>query len=490
MKKICEKIGFNDDNIQFIGYSGYTGQNILNRYEDEDKLKINKMEWYKGGTLLESLNKIKPPKRPFDKPLIISISGVYKITGVGNVLCGKILSGYLKTGMELSLNCYESNEKSNTHSIQIDSSFISKSVNESENNYKSYKHEEKIQNRNKKENNDNSINENGESNQNFKMFSFDIIKSIEKNWINLQKINIKEETIEYIENIRNEKFKKEKNDNINEIKEETKHEGKIINDFIKNEIQLNDEKNKENNNIISSDKNLKNIRNIEKEEYEISKNEPKLLGEKKTDDLSNIKNNNKNENQSEEDIFPKDKGKYKENYINIKIITNKKTKSNENKRYYGINNDENENPLNINIKEENNRENVGKNIYLRNRKNKNKEDIKKTLSIDKNNNYENKDNLEKDNNIEFINGLQKISKYNNKKTVQKENKSDLFELENLGNKDLFKTRNRKKNIYSNDKKSHTLSTKHNKLKNKIIIIFKFQIYFHQQVSIVRKNYLL
>ena len=106
MKKMCEKIGFNDDNIQFIGYSGYTGQNLLNRYEDEDKLKINKMEWYKGGTLLESLNKIKPPKRPFDKPLIISISGVYKITGVGNVLCGKILSGYLKTGMELSLNCY------------------------------------------------------------------------------------------------------------------------------------------------------------------------------------------------------------------------------------------------------------------------------------------------------------------------------------------------------------------------------------------------
>ena len=76
------------------------------------------MEWYKGGTLLESLNKIKPPKRPFDKPLISSISGSYKITGVGSVLCGKILSGYLKTGMELSLNYYESNAKSKCNSIK------------------------------------------------------------------------------------------------------------------------------------------------------------------------------------------------------------------------------------------------------------------------------------------------------------------------------------------------------------------------------------
>ena len=364
----------------------------------------------------------------------------------------------------LSFDEDESNEKSDTHSIQIDSSFISKSVNESENNYNYYKQEEKIENRNKKEKNDNSINENGEKNQNFKMFSFDIVKTIEKNLSNLQKINKKEETIEYIENIRNEKFKKEKKDNINEITETNKFEEKIINDDIKNEIQLNDGKNKENNNIIYTDKNIKNI---EKEEYEINKNDKKLLGEKKTDDLSNIKNNNKNENQSEKDIFSKVKGKYKENYNNIKIIKNKKTESNENKRYYDINNDENENHLNINIKKENNRENVEKNIYLRNRKNKNKEDIKKTLSINKNDNYENKDNLEKDNNIEFINELQKISKYNNKKIEQKENEKDLFELENLGNKDLFKTRNRKKNIYSNDKKSHTLSIKHNKLKNKI-----------------------
>ena len=101
MTNLCKIIGFNINNIQFVPYSGYTGQNLVNKHEDEDIFENNKMNWYKGKTLVESFDEIKPPKRNFDGPLEISICNVYKITGIGTVIKGKILSGQLKINMEL-----------------------------------------------------------------------------------------------------------------------------------------------------------------------------------------------------------------------------------------------------------------------------------------------------------------------------------------------------------------------------------------------------
>ena len=95
MIDICENIGFNIDNIQFIPYSGYTGLNLINNYEDDDILQTKKMAWYKGKTLFESLDEIKPVKRNFDGPLKISIFNIYRIIGIGTVAVGKILSGNL-----------------------------------------------------------------------------------------------------------------------------------------------------------------------------------------------------------------------------------------------------------------------------------------------------------------------------------------------------------------------------------------------------------
>ena len=100
---LCLNIGFNKNNIQVIAYSGYTGHNLINRYEDEDNTHINHMNWYKGKTLIESLDELKPHKRNFDSPLIISIFYRYKITGVGAVLEGKILSGKLEKDTNLCI---------------------------------------------------------------------------------------------------------------------------------------------------------------------------------------------------------------------------------------------------------------------------------------------------------------------------------------------------------------------------------------------------
>lgn len=45
MRNLCQKIGYNIDNIQFIAYSGLTGHNLVNNNEDKDLLQINKMIW-------------------------------------------------------------------------------------------------------------------------------------------------------------------------------------------------------------------------------------------------------------------------------------------------------------------------------------------------------------------------------------------------------------------------------------------------------------
>ena len=36
MVKFIKKQGFMPDDLQFIGYSGYTGQNLVERYDDND----------------------------------------------------------------------------------------------------------------------------------------------------------------------------------------------------------------------------------------------------------------------------------------------------------------------------------------------------------------------------------------------------------------------------------------------------------------------
>ena len=119
MQNLCENIGFNINNIQFIPYSGFTGQNLVNKYEDEDNNKNNKMNWYKGNTLLESLDELKPPKRNFNGPLRISVFCADKISGVGTVLSGKILSGNLNTEKELCISKRDKIIKEQTPSIEI-----------------------------------------------------------------------------------------------------------------------------------------------------------------------------------------------------------------------------------------------------------------------------------------------------------------------------------------------------------------------------------
>jgi len=86
-----KKTGFQEKNINTVAYSGFVGDNLIERSD--------KMPWYKGDTLLEALDRLEPPVRPLDKPLRLPLQDVYKITGVGTVPVGRVETGIIKPGM-------------------------------------------------------------------------------------------------------------------------------------------------------------------------------------------------------------------------------------------------------------------------------------------------------------------------------------------------------------------------------------------------------
>mmetsp|Transcript_6382 Transcript_6382/g.13914 ORF Transcript_6382/g.13914 Transcript_6382/m.13914 type:complete len:454 (-) Transcript_6382:122-1483(-) len=102
--KMLQMIGFKPKKVPFIPYSGFNGDNLVE--------KSDKAPWYKGWeanrgpkqkvtgfTLLDALNDfITPPERFPDKPLRLPVSNVYNIKGVGQIIAGTIEQGTLKPG--------------------------------------------------------------------------------------------------------------------------------------------------------------------------------------------------------------------------------------------------------------------------------------------------------------------------------------------------------------------------------------------------------
>jgi len=90
-QEFLKKIGFNPTNIPFVPISGFQGDNMIE--------KSPNLTWYKGNTLLETLDTLTPPARPTEKPLRLPLQDVYKIGGIGTVPVGRVETGVLKPGM-------------------------------------------------------------------------------------------------------------------------------------------------------------------------------------------------------------------------------------------------------------------------------------------------------------------------------------------------------------------------------------------------------
>ena len=99
-ENLLKEIGYNLEQVPIIPVSGWTGDNLVTHSTN--------MKWYKGQTLMEALDSLKPPQSATaDKlPLRIPIQKVYKFKGVGTVPIGRVETGILKQGDKVVVEPY------------------------------------------------------------------------------------------------------------------------------------------------------------------------------------------------------------------------------------------------------------------------------------------------------------------------------------------------------------------------------------------------
>jgi len=86
--KQLKLVGYKIEDITFVAGASFPGDNVAKKSEH--------MPWYKGITLLESLDTLKEPQKPTQLPLRLPIQDVYNITGIGVVPVGKVVTGVMK----------------------------------------------------------------------------------------------------------------------------------------------------------------------------------------------------------------------------------------------------------------------------------------------------------------------------------------------------------------------------------------------------------
>jgi elongation factor 1-alpha len=120
--KMLTKIGYKTKKIPFIPMSGFRGENLDAPSENmpwwtgfEVKVKKAKVT---GITLVDALDTVvQPPKRVTDQPMRMPVSGIYKISGVGDVITGRIEQGSLNPKVDVRF--YPSGVRGKCFSIEM-----------------------------------------------------------------------------------------------------------------------------------------------------------------------------------------------------------------------------------------------------------------------------------------------------------------------------------------------------------------------------------
>jgi len=94
VQELLKQVQFKADNATFVPISAFEGDNIAERSDNTP--------WYKGDILLEALNDLPEPEPPTDAPLRLPIQDVYTISGIGTVPVGRVETGTLNIGDNVS----------------------------------------------------------------------------------------------------------------------------------------------------------------------------------------------------------------------------------------------------------------------------------------------------------------------------------------------------------------------------------------------------
>ena len=93
VSKLLKGVGYKMEKVQVVPLSAYKGDNAT-------KPSPN-LPWYKGPTLLDTLNNLEVPAQLTNLPLRLPIQDVYTITGIGTVPVGRVETGILKPDMKI-----------------------------------------------------------------------------------------------------------------------------------------------------------------------------------------------------------------------------------------------------------------------------------------------------------------------------------------------------------------------------------------------------
>ncbi|XP_028164421.1 protein HBS1 [Ostrinia nubilalis] len=93
LKAFLKQAGYKDSDVTFVPCSGLTGENLIKPATEPELVK-----WYNGPYLLDVVDKFNVPERPVSKPLRMSINDVFKGTGSGFCVAGRIENGVLNKG--------------------------------------------------------------------------------------------------------------------------------------------------------------------------------------------------------------------------------------------------------------------------------------------------------------------------------------------------------------------------------------------------------
>jgi len=109
LSDLIKMVGYKPDAIEFIPMSAFVGDNIAARSANTP--------WYKGRTLLETLDTLVAPELPLTLPFRLPIQDVYSISGIGTVPVGRIETGIMKKGMKVSF--MPANKEGEVKSIEM-----------------------------------------------------------------------------------------------------------------------------------------------------------------------------------------------------------------------------------------------------------------------------------------------------------------------------------------------------------------------------------
>ncbi|ARS91393.1 translation elongation factor EF-1 subunit alpha [Natrarchaeobaculum aegyptiacum] len=94
VSQLLKQVQFNTEDASFIPISAFEGDNIAEASDNTD--------WYDGEILLEALNDLPEPEPPTDASLRLPIQDVYTISGIGTVPVGRIETGVMNVGDDVS----------------------------------------------------------------------------------------------------------------------------------------------------------------------------------------------------------------------------------------------------------------------------------------------------------------------------------------------------------------------------------------------------